>query len=159
MEGGARGSLGKVRSPKPAGRLSVSLNSTATYQSRRLRRLMRGRFGMLSQAAEGPAGPAAQMRLPELLKQDLSTFPSGARKPSTRRLTYWAVCSPGRTGRLFRRVPGWSNPFHVGFEISRTEREPMTFQHRGSFNDCSPLRSLPRATAGGRKGEAASGCR
>ena len=57
---------------------------------------------------------------------------------------------------FFEGVPGWSNPFHVGFEISRTERQPY---EPFSNQELQRLFASPVFTQGlrpeGGKGEAA----
>jgi integrase len=53
-------------------------------------------------------------------------------------------------------VPGWANPFHVGFEISRSERQPY---EPFSLSELQKLCASPVFTQGvrphGGKGEAA----
>ena len=97
------------------------------------------------------------MRLPELLKQDLSSFPKRSAQTINKTLNLLGgLFARAERDGFFEGVPGWSNPFHVGFEISRTERQPY---EPFSNQELQRLFASPVFTQGlrpeGGKGEAA----
>jgi integrase len=97
------------------------------------------------------------MRLPELLKQDLSPFPKRSAQTINKTLNLLGgLCARAERDGFFEQVSGWSNPFHVGFEIARSEKQPF---EPFSVPELQKLFSSPVFTKGfrpdGGKGEAA----
>ena len=67
----------------------------------------------------------SRLPLPELLKQDLSHFRSAAPRQSTRpSALLGGIFARAERDGFFETLPAWSNPFHVGFEIAPSEKEP-----------------------------------
>jgi integrase len=64
-------------------------------------------------------------RLPELLKEDLSRYPARSAQTVNKTLALLGgiVARAERDGFL-EGVPGWSNPFHVGFEVGQPDKQP-----------------------------------
>jgi integrase len=66
----------------------------------------------------------AKLRMPELLKRDLGKYPARNAQTVNKYLNLIAgVMAKAEKDGFFEGVAGWSNPFHVGFEISKMERE------------------------------------
>jgi integrase len=67
----------------------------------------------------------SKLTLPELLKQDLSRFPKRSAQTVNKTLALLGgILTRAERDGFFENLPAWSNPFHVGFEISSSEREP-----------------------------------
>ncbi|MDF3061660.1 MAG: hypothetical protein K0S06_1769 [Microvirga sp.] len=65
------------------------------------------------------------MRLPDLLKQDLSAFPKRSAQTINKTLNLLGgLLTRAERDGFFEGAPSWSNPFHVGFEIARSEKQP-----------------------------------
>jgi integrase len=97
------------------------------------------------------------MRLPALLKQDLSRFPKRSAQTVNKVLALLGgLFARAERDGFFEPVSGWSNPFHVGFEIARNEKQPF---EPFSPNELQTLFASPVFTQGSRphggKGEAA----
>jgi integrase len=61
----------------------------------------------------------------ELLKQDLSPYPKRSAQTVNKILALLgAIFARAERDGFFEALPAWSNPFHVGFEIAPSEREP-----------------------------------
>ena len=66
------------------------------------------------------------MSLPELLRNDLSPFPKRSAQTVNKNLALLGgLFARAERDGFFEGVPGWSNPFHVGFEIARSEKQPF----------------------------------
>ncbi|GEO17455.1 site-specific integrase [Microvirga aerophila] len=67
----------------------------------------------------------SRMLLPELLKQDLSQYPKRSAQTVNKILALLGgVLARAERDGFFEALPAWSNPFHVGFGIAQSEREP-----------------------------------
>jgi integrase len=65
------------------------------------------------------------LRLPELLKEDLSRYPKRSAQTVNKTLALVAgIFARAERDGFFDAVPGWSNPFHVRFEIAQADKEP-----------------------------------
>ena len=63
--------------------------------------------------------------LPELLKSDLSRFSKRSAQTINKTLALLGgILARAERDGFFETLPAWSNPFHVGFEIASTDREP-----------------------------------
>ncbi|WP_407522688.1 site-specific integrase [Methylobacterium oryzisoli] len=66
-----------------------------------------------------------KLSLPNLLKQDLSKFPKRNVQTVNKTLALLGgILTRAERDGFFETLPAWSNPFHVGFEIAPSEREP-----------------------------------
>jgi len=97
------------------------------------------------------------MSLPELLTNDLSPFPKRSAQTVNKNLALLGgLFARAERDGFFEGVPGWSNPFHVGFEIARSEKQPF---EPFSLWELQKLFASPVFTKGlrphGGKGEAA----
>ncbi|WP_407519515.1 DUF6538 domain-containing protein [Methylobacterium oryzisoli] len=67
----------------------------------------------------------SRLKLPELLKRDLGKFPKRNAQTVNKTLALLGgVMARAERDGFFESLPAWSNPFHVGFEIAPSEREP-----------------------------------
>ena len=83
------------------------------------------------------------MRLPELLTNDLSPFPKRSAQTVNKNLALLGgLFARAERDGFFEGVSGSSNPFHVGFEIARSEKQPFEPLASGSCRSCSPRRCL-----------------
>ena len=65
------------------------------------------------------------LRLPDLLKQDLSAFPARSAQTTNKTLALLGgILARAQRDGLFDAMPSWSNPFHVSYEIAHTDRQP-----------------------------------
>jgi hypothetical protein len=99
----------------------------------------------------------ARLATSELLKQDLGSYPPRSAQTINKVLALMGgVFARAERDGFFESVPGWANPFHVGFEISRSERQPY---EPFSLSELQKLCASPVFTQGvrphGGKGEAA----
>ena len=97
------------------------------------------------------------MSLPELLTNDLSPFPKRSAQTVNKNLALLGgLFARAERDGFFEGVSGWSNPFHVGFEIARSEKQPF---EPFSLWELQKLFASPVFTKGlrphGGKGEAA----
>jgi integrase len=61
----------------------------------------------------------------DLLKQDLEPYPKRSAQTVNKILALLAaIFARAERDGFFETLPAWSNPFHVGFEIAPSEREP-----------------------------------
>ncbi|MBS3651260.1 site-specific integrase [Pseudaminobacter sp. 19-2017] len=99
----------------------------------------------------------AKLKLPELLKQDLSGYELRNAQTINKNLNLIAgIMAKAEKDGYLEDLPGWSNPFHVGFEIAHAERAPYEPFTIGELNAlfASPVYSQGLRPKGGR-GDAA----
>jgi integrase len=66
-----------------------------------------------------------QLRLPDLLKQDLSGFPTRSAQTINKTLSLLGgIMARAERDGFLEAVPGWSNPFNVQFEIGQPDKQP-----------------------------------
>ncbi|WP_204165551.1 site-specific integrase [Methylobacterium sp. 17Sr1-1] len=66
-----------------------------------------------------------RLPLPELLKQDLSSYPRRNAQTVNKTLALLSgVLARAERDGHFEALPAWSNPFHIGFDVAPAEREP-----------------------------------
>ena len=111
----------------------------------------------LAQVPKALPHAIAKMRLPEILKRDLSTYPKRNAQTVNKNLNLIAgIMAKAEKDGFFEELPSWSNPFHVSFDIAPTEREPY---EPFSLDDLNRLFGSPVFTQGkrpvGGRGEAA----
>ncbi len=64
-------------------------------------------------------------RLPDLLKQDLSRFPTRSAQTINKTLSLLGgIMARAERDGFLETVPGWSNPFNVQFEIGQPDKQP-----------------------------------
>ena len=99
----------------------------------------------------------AKLRLPDLLKKDLSKYPTRNAQTVNKNLNLVAgILAKAEKEGHFEQLSNWSNPFHIGFDISQLEREhyePFTIDELNALFR-SPVFLEGRRPIGGR-GEAA----
>jgi integrase len=96
-------------------------------------------------------------RLADLLKTDLRGFPTRSAQSVNKYLSLLGgLCARAERDGFFERLSGWSNPFHVGFEIARSDKQPF---EPFTLDELQKLFASPVFTEGfrppGGKGEAA----
>ncbi|WAJ27846.1 site-specific integrase [Antarcticirhabdus aurantiaca] len=99
----------------------------------------------------------AKLRLPDLLKKDLSGFEPRNAQTINKNLNLVAgIVTKAEKDGHFEDLPSWSNPFHVAFDISHMERdhyEPFSVDELNRLL-ASPVYAAGKRPLGG-KGEAA----
>ncbi|MCE3246621.1 MAG: hypothetical protein K0R41_446, partial [Geminicoccaceae bacterium] len=96
-------------------------------------------------------------RLPDLLKTDLRGFPTRSAQSVNKYLSLLGgFCARAERDGFFERLSGWSNPFYIGFEIARSDKQPF---EPFTLDELQKLFASPVFTEGvrpkGGKGEAA----
>ena len=99
----------------------------------------------------------AKLRLPDLLKRNLSKYPTRNAQTVNKNLNLVAgILAKAEKEGHFEQLSNWSNPFHIGFDISQMEREhyePFTIDELNALLR-SPVFLEGQRPIGGR-GEAA----
>jgi integrase len=66
-----------------------------------------------------------RLTLPEVLKQNLSPYPKRSAQTVNKTLALLGgIMARAERDGFFESLPAWSNPFHVGFEVAQSEKEP-----------------------------------
>ncbi|HEV7255414.1 MAG TPA: site-specific integrase [Mesorhizobium sp.] len=111
----------------------------------------------LAQVPKALPRAIAKLRLPEILKRDLSKYPKRNAQTVNKNLHLIAgIMAKAEKDGFFEELPSWSNPFHVGFDIAPAEREPYEPFSLDDLNRlfASPVFAQNKRPTGG-QGEAA----